>query len=747
MVCKSAIFLHTLAVFSLIVRGHGSIPRNESFGDIHFSSEPRNSANEPTTFRNEKAVVEHSTTPVNKPTDSTTLQENLSDTNSGNDSANMNSSFVQERLVLNNANVAQNDFHESSNNNPYQVDSSQLSNLNVLMNLLQSEEDSHNVSVKNINFRYVLRYLYVETVKCGACSENETCYTHKNISDDDEMSDLIFGADQRVNNDEYLSDSIVIIISELIDMEDLLYALYNRLISASMTFSCKLDQIDGSYALNLSRTYVKGRKNFIDKMIKLVKLINDPNTSIVEGTDDMNAGVSSENKKLDIPDVALYEKNLHFAENITTILEILTSLLVQQKEIENELTFMNSVVDHTKSYPDILLLTTTVRKLRHLESIYNKSVSNIQYFNSMFACNNMLANIFNTSAVSKLIDKDKWVKNSAYTTMETDVWMLHLDSKKSIAVFYESVEVVLLGIIFVIGIAGNGLLLIIFIRHREIRTNPNIMLMNIAIADILFLFASIPIFYSGDSFLDDVICKVYHCVRVICVGVSVYSLVMISIQRFFSLSVFFKRGGCLRRRSKSVLVISIWAIGIVFAIPYGFLAGVETDGSCYDIKYKEVEYRAGTTLFDVIMLCILPVCFITTFGALTFDALENGIYNEENKAKAQNKLSKVGVLTSDVLIALSIVYAISFLPFYMFRFAFVWSDTKVDILYYEYILYLMPYLVYINSCLNPIALYVASKRYRGYFNIYVLCGREAVSIDIGNTPPISASNTTVESTL
>ena len=603
-------------------------------------------------------------------------------------------------------------------------------------------ENSHpnsGVELESIlNGNLVLRYLLVEPVNCSLCFESAVCYElkHSRSSPDQFMENL-----ERLNiiHNEFSIDVRKEII-ELNDMENILFNLYSEMICATSISVCTLDEKEMSHAMNLSAKYVEGRSVFIAKITDLIKFINDRNHIENKNLDLFNSDMA--NPYMAFPEIVIYEKNLNFSKNITELLELLYSVSHQDEDIERGKKFMNIIADHTKMYPDISLLKTIVKILRHLEVVHKNSVMKIRLFDFIIRSNNMLANIFNTSATLNLMDLEKCTRKLINITIETDMWSLDLDSKKSVTVLYENVELILLGVFFLIGFVGNGLLLFIFLRHSELRTSSNIMLLNLAIADLVFLIVNIPIFYQKDSLFNDVQCKMYHYCRTMAIAVCIYSSVMIGFQRFVALSVFFRRGEYMNNKSKWGLVAVVWIIGGLVAIPYGVFSGVEHGGSCYDVKYREVVYREGTCLFDIILLCIIPVCLMTLFYGLTVDALGPEAYYEGIKIKNQQL-----ALKSEIAVGLFVVLSLSYLPYYMFRFAFVWSDTKVDILYYEHILFFMPFVVYINPCLNPIALYISSRKYRIYFNLYILCGREEASVHIRSKTLETISKSTMVSSL
>uniref|UniRef100_A0A1B0CDV9 G-protein coupled receptors family 1 profile domain-containing protein n=2 Tax=Lutzomyia longipalpis TaxID=7200 RepID=A0A1B0CDV9_LUTLO len=94
-------------------------------------------------------------------------------------------------------------------------------------------------------------------------------------------------------------------------------------------------------------------------------------------------------------------------------------------------------------------------------------------------------------------------------------------------------------IIFIVGILGNGTLVIIFIRHRNMRNVPNTYILSLALADLLVILTTVPLtatVYVFDSWLWGLeLCTVSEFVKDVSIGVSVFTLVALSGDRFFAI--------------------------------------------------------------------------------------------------------------------------------------------------------------------------------------------------------------------
>ena len=338
-----------------------------------------------------------------------------------------------------------------------------------------------------------------------------------------------------------------------------------------------------------------------------------------------------------------------------------------------------------------------------------------------------------TNNLNYILDKDlvRWLLN-------TEQWSKTLDEFNENLVFKENVlelhtkidfldEVVtpaMMGTVFIVGMFGNGLLLLIFIRHKEMRTSPNLLLINLAFGEFLSLCVSIPTAYlynlTSYGNTSSLSCKSYAFFRFQGIAVSSYSLVAVSIQRYFAITSFFeKKGFKIGRKTKSVLLLSfIWIFGSCVSIPNTILAGTKNE-FCFADTNK--DYSRFTTIWNVMTLCFIPVLLNTTFSTITVSRLRQSAKQMPGEHIGQGKVKRTRMLSSNVIVVLIVVFACCYSPYFLFIFLYTWFRLVIEELTYRYILSVSYLLIFINSCLNPIALYIVSQRYRNYFNKYLFC--------------------------
>jgi hypothetical protein len=123
--------------------------------------------------------------------------------------------------------------------------------------------------------------------------------------------------------------------------------------------------------------------------------------------------------------------------------------------------------------------------------------------------------------------------------------------------------------LYIVAIVVNGLLVFIFIRHREVRTDRNTIILNLAVADILAVFcnASLQIIFVYGRTFDEA--RIYYRVMDSCLevttGVCIYSIVGLSIQRYCAVVPNYKSNVCglSTRFNSTIFVCVLWITACV----------------------------------------------------------------------------------------------------------------------------------------------------------------------------------------
>ena len=187
----------------------------------------------------------------------------------------------------------------------------------------------------------------------------------------------------------------------------------------------------------------------------------------------------------------------------------------------------------------------------------------------------------------------------------------------------------------IIGIVGNGLVIAVY-KRRQATSATNELLVALAIADAITSVLMIPLptlinvpsDWRGQLYCKIVISAIFMWISI---TVSVFTLTVVSIERYVAISYPSKYPLVFSKQSRSKIVIIIWLIAIALNV-YGFVIWISKDSKCELIwPTPWMPTAVGVTLF--LLKYLFPVLImLLTQTATTFkirsqrrDLLKRGV--------------------------------------------------------------------------------------------------------------------------
>ena len=277
-----------------------------------------------------------------------------------------------------------------------------------------------------------------------------------------------------------------------------------------------------------------------------------------------------------------------------------------------------------------------------------------------------------------------------------------------------------------IGCVWNGTLLVMFARHREIRTTANAMILNLAVCDFVNLVTVAPVrflYHYPHGWPDHVdICRSISLFQHWILCVSALSVVALSVQR--SRIVAFNR---LTEKHTAVVttlyVLLIWIISLCISLPFGVVWQI------YEYMcglYEDTHVTKIMIFVDFTLYCLVMPFLMFSFNLATARRLKESLKNLAGGVNSGSR--ELGRRRSaNVVTVLSVLFVVAHLPY------FIWciyvylsgaSRSNGTILALEYT---CKHLLFLNSCFNPMALYLTSSTFRRLFRRYLCCRHEPLT--------------------
>lgn len=275
----------------------------------------------------------------------------------------------------------------------------------------------------------------------------------------------------------------------------------------------------------------------------------------------------------------------------------------------------------------------------------------------------------------------------------------------------------------IVGTIGNGLLIFILLKNRDMRNIPNLLILNLSLGDFLYLTLNVPFYIAnylhGPVGVNVGLCRLVNSTQFISQGVSVLTLTALSTDRYYAIARPLKQRQSNSTRRTLGLAAGIWILSTLFAIPAIVLA---TDGC--SLPFQTLQ----TKIYYVVLfvgLYVLPLLVISVFYSLTAYALLHGGFKLESRVRQGGNEHRVRSRTRLAVIILiaAVCFALCWFPFYLFVLWFEFGFSrevfmKPAMLCLFDMHYLLPIL---GSCLNPIILFVMSSNYRRHLRDICVC--------------------------
>jgi hypothetical protein len=290
---------------------------------------------------------------------------------------------------------------------------------------------------------------------------------------------------------------------------------------------------------------------------------------------------------------------------------------------------------------------------------------------------------------------------------------------------------------------GNVILLIIIRCNKDMRTVPNMYILNLAISDMIYLIvlfsesfaATIPVTWHYGNFT----CRFFQFCRRLSVGLSAYSVAVLSIQRYrVTVNPLHVRVSSQQTwRATAATICGVWIVAVLFAIP----SALWKDLCQICLCSRCLTYYKNVVLFELLVSCVLPLCVIAFSYIMTVRHLLKSARPICEGTQTPQLNTRTN--TAKIVLGLTAVFLISYVPYHGF-WTYVISnkdpyydeqlkedriyDSKFHVYDIDEFKLLNGYtylastcLLLISPCLNPVALFCTGRAFRRQFKRYLPC--------------------------
>lgn len=270
--------------------------------------------------------------------------------------------------------------------------------------------------------------------------------------------------------------------------------------------------------------------------------------------------------------------------------------------------------------------------------------------------------------------------------------------------------------VMAVGLIGNSCLVFVITRHKEMHNVTNIFIVNLSCSDILTCIICLPvtIIYTlmDHWILGETLCKLTPFIQCISVTVSIFSLVLIAMERY---QLIVHPTGWKPMVAQSYLAVAItWIVACMISVPllsYNVLTlpfqnfstplPINDNFICMEQWPSVKERRAYFTSLLVFQyflpLVLIMVCYLHVYLRLRRrkDMVDRGRNTAQKKNKGSTRINAM-------LVAIVVAFALSWLPLNVFNTVFDWHHELIPSCSHDIIFSLCHLTAMISTCVNPI---------------------------------------------
>ncbi|XP_063289417.1 endothelin receptor type B-like [Pelobates fuscus] len=304
---------------------------------------------------------------------------------------------------------------------------------------------------------------------------------------------------------------------------------------------------------------------------------------------------------------------------------------------------------------------------------------------------------------------------------------------------FKYVTTILSFVIFLVGIVGNTTLLKIIYKNKCMRNGPNVLIASLALGDLFYIIIAIPIniykLLAANWPFGEHVCKLFPFIQKATVGVTVLSLCALSIDRYRAVASWNRIQGIGIPVWKAIELTLIWAVAITLAVPEAIafnLVKLEDRGQIMWVCMMPLKQSSYfMTLYQEVKVWWLfgfYFCLPLACTGVFYTMMSCEMLNMKNGMRiALNDHMKQRREVAKTVFCLVVIFALCWLPLHVSSILkkTVYDGTdpnRCELLSFFLVMnYIGINMASLNSCINPVALYFVSRKFKNCFRSCLCC--------------------------
>ncbi len=286
-------------------------------------------------------------------------------------------------------------------------------------------------------------------------------------------------------------------------------------------------------------------------------------------------------------------------------------------------------------------------------------------------------------------------------------------------------------LISVLGFTGNMLVIIVVLANRQMRNTTNLLILSLSVADLFFIIICVPftaMSYAMTTFPFGIVwCRTYQYVVQVTAYVSIYTLVLMSLDRYLAVVHPISSMTLRTERNTVVVIVLCWIVILLGNIPVMLQHGVieydfngEARSACINLNHFR-DKNAARIFYGCffVFAYVLPLALIVVLYGTMLKRLLHGVVPRGNQSSESNRSRR---RVTRLVVIVVVIFALCWLPIQVI-FMIKEFGTFPQSYVFMAIQIASNCLAYMNSCVNPILYAFLSDNFRKSFRKLLTFGR------------------------
>ncbi|XP_030018813.1 cholecystokinin receptor type A [Sphaeramia orbicularis] len=219
---------------------------------------------------------------------------------------------------------------------------------------------------------------------------------------------------------------------------------------------------------------------------------------------------------------------------------------------------------------------------------------------------------------------------------------------------HQTVRIVLYCLIFLLGVVGNSLIILVLVQNRRMRTVTNLFLLSLALSDLMVSLVCIPFTLIPNLMRDFIfgagMCKLVMYFMGVSVSVSTFNLVAISLERYSAICNPLTSRTWQTKSHAVKVITATWVVSFVLMLPYPISSTLKpftrldnsTGHMCRLVWPNDTTQQSWYVSLLLLLFLIPGIVMTAAYGLISVELYRGIKFELSNRKSSRDRQSSTG---------------------------------------------------------------------------------------------------------